>query len=74
MTGKKCTYKQLLAKTRNLSKALRKTLKLQRGDKVAIISQNGPDYVISTFGIIRSGLIVTTLNPLYTPGMKIVTS
>lgn len=39
---------------------------------MAIISQNSPEYVVAVLGIIKSGLIVTTLNPLYTPGMKTI--
>lgn len=43
-------------------------MKLHKGDKVAIFSRNSPDYTVAALGIIRGGLIVTTLNPLYTPG------
>lgn len=52
----------------NLAKSLRKILKLQKGDKVAVISKNSPDYMLSIFGIMKSGLVTTSLNPLYTPG------
>lgn len=70
VTGQKYTYQQLLVSIKNLSNSLRKILKLEKNDKVAILSKNSPDYVVSAFGIIRSGCILTTLNPLYTPGKQ----
>lgn len=73
-TGKKYTYQQLGDKTWKLSKSLRKIWKLRKGDKVAVFSKNSPDYMIATIGIIRGGMVVTTLNPLYTPGKKFLSN
>jgi len=40
--------------------------KMQRGDRVALLSQNNPYYVAAYFGIIRAGGIVLPLNHLLT--------
>src|SRR3546814_679324 len=42
-------------------------LELKRGDRVAIMMPNCLQYPISTFGILRAGLTVVNVNPLYTP-------
>ncbi len=36
-----------------------------RGDRLAIIAPNSPEYVVAVFGALRAGLTVTTFNPLY---------
>lgn len=69
-TGKNYTYQELGDKTWKLSKSLRKILNLDKGDKVAIFSKNCPDYLVAAIGIIRGGMVITTLNPMYTPGKK----
>jgi long-chain acyl-CoA synthetase len=40
---------------------------LQRGDAVAIMMPNLLQYPIALFGILRAGLTVVNVNPLYTP-------
>jgi long-chain acyl-CoA synthetase len=42
-------------------------LKLKKGDRVAIMMPNCLQYPISTFGILRAGLTVVNVNPMYTP-------
>jgi len=46
---------------------LRKELGLKRGDVVAIQSPNTLAYPVLAFGVFKAGLIVTNVNPLYTP-------
>ncbi|KAJ8913435.1 hypothetical protein NQ315_017179 [Exocentrus adspersus] len=65
-TGRSYTFEQLRIKSRNLSKALRKILKLEKGDTVALLLPNLPEFPICVFGPLEAGLIVTTINPLYT--------
>lgn len=67
LTGRKYTFQQLRKKSKNLSKSLRKKLKLQPGDVIAILLPNSPEYPIALLGALDSGLIITTLNPIYTP-------
>ncbi|MEE8347008.1 MAG: AMP-binding protein, partial [Dehalococcoidia bacterium] len=38
---------------------------IQKGDRVAILSANVPEYVVAFQGIIHAGAVVTPLNPLY---------
>ncbi|KAF2889027.1 hypothetical protein ILUMI_17146 [Ignelater luminosus] len=66
-TGKKFTYEELRTKSKNLNRALRKKLKLQKGDVVAVLLPNVPEYPICILGPLQASLTVTTINPLYTP-------
>lgn len=68
MTGRKYTYGQYRQKVKNLDRSLRKKLKLQKGDVVAILLPNVPEFPLACLGILRGGLTVTTINPIYTPG------
>ncbi len=38
---------------------------IKKGDRVAILSANIPEYVVAFQGIAHAGAVVTTLNPLY---------
>jgi long-chain acyl-CoA synthetase len=40
---------------------------LKRGDRVAIMMPNLPQYLVAISGILRAGLVVVNVNPLYTP-------
>lgn len=42
-------------------------LGLVKGDRIAIMMPNCPQYPISVAGALRAGLIVVNVNPLYTP-------
>ena len=46
---------------------LQNELKLKRGDRVALMMPNLLQYPIALFGILRAGLVVVNVNPLYTP-------
>lgn len=46
---------------------LREELKLERGDVVAVQSVNALAYPVLICGIIKAGLTMTNVNPLYTP-------
>jgi long-chain acyl-CoA synthetase len=58
------------AQTDELSRAFAgylQSLGLQRGDRVAIMMPNVPQYPVAVAGILRAGLVVVNVNPLYTP-------
>ncbi len=40
---------------------------LERGDRVAIMMPNVPQYPVAVAAILRAGLVVVNVNPLYTP-------
>jgi long-chain acyl-CoA synthetase len=44
-----------------------KGLGLARGDRVAIMMPNVPQYPVAVAGILRAGCVVVNVNPLYTP-------
>lgn len=70
ISGKYYTYAELRSKSRNLSRFLRKKLKLQHGDVVAIVLANRPECAVAALGILEGGMTVTSVNPLYTTGKK----
>ncbi|HET9822868.1 MAG TPA: AMP-binding protein, partial [Burkholderiaceae bacterium] len=40
---------------------------LARGDRVAVMLPNVPQYPVAVMGILRAGMVVVNVNPLYTP-------
>jgi long-chain acyl-CoA synthetase len=63
--GKTITFAELDAKSRDFAAYLQ-SLGLNSGDKVAIMMPNILQYPIALFGILRAGMIVVNVNPLYT--------
>ena len=65
--GKTLTYAQVDEASGQLAAYLLGELKLKKGDRVAIMMPNCLQYPIATFGILRAGLTVVNVNPMYTP-------
>ncbi|PVX42897.1 long-chain acyl-CoA synthetase [Pasteurella langaaensis DSM 22999] len=65
--GKVLTFRKLEERSRAFAAYLQNELKLQRGDRVALMMPNLLQYPIAMFGVLRAGLIVVNVNPLYTP-------
>ncbi len=63
--GRKLSYGDLLAETERCSAALA-ALGVAKGDRVALIMPNCPQYVIAYYATVRLGAIVVGNNPLYT--------
>jgi long-chain acyl-CoA synthetase len=64
--GKEVTYGQ----TDSLSRALAAYLQglgLAKGDRVAVMMPNVPQYPVTVAAILRAGFVVVNVNPLYTP-------
>ena len=64
--GKEVTY----AQTDSLSSAFAAYLQglgLVKGDRVAIMMPNVPQYPVAVAAILRAGFVVVNVNPLYTP-------
>ncbi len=64
--GRTISFAELEAKTRALAAYLQFDLGLDKGDRVAIMMPNILQYPIALFAILRAGLIVANVNPLYT--------
>jgi long-chain acyl-CoA synthetase len=60
------TFAQVWAQAQRFAAALA-ALGLVKGDRVALMLPNCPQYVIAYYGTLRAGGIVAQVNPLYTP-------
>ena len=65
--GQVLTFRKLEERSRAFAAYLQNELKLKRGDRVALMMPNLLQYPIALFGILRAGLVVVNVNPLYTP-------
>ena len=65
--GVKISFSELRSKSENLSSYFMNELKLKKGDRVSIMMPNILQYPMTTFGILKSGLVVDNINPLFTP-------
>ena len=64
--GVSFTFKEIYQKSSNLASFLQNDLNLSKGSRVSIMMPNILQYPISTFGILKAGLIVENINPLFT--------
>lgn len=64
--GNTLTYQQLDQYSRDFAAYLQQELKLQKGDRIAIMLPNCLQYPIAVFGALRAGLVIVNVNPLYT--------
>ena len=65
--GKSLSYAELAQQAQQFASFLQNTLKLPRGERVAVMLPNVLQYPIAIFGILQAGLVVVNTNPLYTP-------
>lgn len=65
--GQVLTFRKLEERSRAFAAYLQNELKLERGDRVALMMPNLLQYPIALFGILRAGMVVVNVNPLYTP-------
>lgn len=64
--GKTFTYEEMDLLSRKFASHLQNNLKLQKGDRVALMMPNILQYPIALFGILRAGMVAVNVNPLYT--------
>ncbi len=60
-------FRQLDAASRAFAAWLQKVARLKRGDRVALMMPNLLQYPVALFGVVRAGMVVVNVNPLYTP-------
>jgi len=61
------TYDDVDRLSQDFASYLQNVLGLQLGDRVAVMMPNLLQYPIAVFGILRAGMVVVNVNPLYTP-------
>jgi len=64
--GKDISFGQIDEQSRAIGAYLQ-GLGLSKGDRVAIMMPNVPQYPVAVAAILRAGLVVVNVNPLYTP-------
>src|SRR5512137_1250470 len=65
--GTVMTFRQLDEASRAFAAWLQKVAGLKRGDRVALMLPNLLQYPVALFGVLRAGMVVVNVNPLYTP-------
>ena len=63
--GKTMSYRQLDTDSQALAAYLQ-SLGLAKGDRVALMMPNVPQYPVAVAAVLRAGLVVVNVNPLYT--------
>ena len=64
--GKEVTFAQTDAQSRAMGAYLQ-SLGMAKGERVAIMMPNVPQYPVVVAAVLRAGLVVVNINPLYTP-------
>ncbi len=64
--GQNIGYQETDVKSQALA-AYFQSLGLEKGDRVAVMMPNVPQYPVAVAAILRAGLVVVNVNPLYTP-------
>jgi long-chain acyl-CoA synthetase len=65
--GVSMSFRELDEASRAFAVWLQKSAGLQRGDRVALMMPNLLQYPVALFGVLRAGMVVVNVNPLYTP-------
>jgi long-chain acyl-CoA synthetase len=64
--GTVLSFRQLDEASRAFAAYLQKVAGLKRGDRVALMMPNLLQYPVALFGVLRAGMVVVNVNPLYT--------
>lgn len=64
--GTNLSFQKLEEQVTHFAAYLQSELKLQKGDRIALMMPNLLQYPIAMFGALKAGLIVVNVNPLYT--------
>jgi len=65
--GETMTFRKLEERSRAFAAYLQQGLGLKKGDRVALMMPNLLQYPVALFGVLRAGMVVVNVNPLYTP-------
>jgi len=61
---RKVSYRSLDEQSDNLSASLIGDLKIEKGQRVALLLFNRPEFVISYFGILKAGAVIVPVNTM----------
>ena len=61
--GKALSYREILQRSEALAGHLQQACGVRRGDRVLLDLQNGPDFVIALFGILRADAVAVPVSP-----------
>lgn len=64
--GTTLTYEEIELQSRKFASFLQNDLRLQKGDRVALMMPNILQYPVALFGLLRAGMVAVNVNPLYT--------
>ena len=65
--GETMSFRKLEERSRAFAAYLQQQLGLKKGDRVALMMPNLLQYPVALFGVLRAGMVVVNVNPLYTP-------
>ncbi len=65
--GAALSYDDVDRLSQDFASYLQNVLGLNKGDRVALMMPNLLQYPIAVFGVLRAGMVVVNVNPLYTP-------
>jgi len=65
--GHTLSYAEVERLSRDFAAYLQGLPGMSKGDRVAIMAPNLLQYAVALFGILRAGMVVVNVNPLYTP-------
>lgn len=65
--GTTLSYDDIDRLSQDFASYLQNVLQLNKGDRVAVMMPNLLQYPVAIFGILRAGMVVVNVNPLYTP-------
>src|ERR1700720_2986861 len=68
VVGEQCSmsFAEVEADSNRLASYLSLALRLKKGERVAILLPNCPEFVVADFALIKAGLIRVPVNPRYT--------
>lgn len=66
-TDRSYSYETVRKQCSRIAQAIRAGLGLSRGDVLAVFMPNIPEYCATVLGAVESGVVVTTINPVYIP-------
>ncbi len=65
---RKYTYREMFLEANKITHALNEKIGVKKGDSIGLMTENVPEFVFSTIGILQTGASLTPINPLLNVG------